>query len=356
MTNKFYRPSSLQEFGSKVLQAAGVPPEEAELVSHSLVWANLRGIDSHGISRLPVYVNRIRNGLVNPVAHWRLIKEAKNLAWIDAENSLGQVVAVEATKMCLVKARESGLGLVAIKNTNHFGAAAYYTSMMAREGYIGVALTNAPPAMAPWGGRRALLGTNPISVAVPAGRYGMVVLDMATSTVARGKIRLAAAAGKPIPPDWAVDSQGQITTDPREALQGSLFPLGGPKGYGLALVVDILCGVLGGAAYADLITPMYLENPRGGLEKKNIGNLLMALDTGSFLSREEFSTRMEDLCSRLKGVPLAAGVEKIYLPGEMEAEKMLERQQQGIPLSEPLFNKLLATAREVGADVLIQGV
>ncbi|MDN5347542.1 MAG: hypothetical protein PWP65_1106 [Clostridia bacterium] len=356
MTEKFYRPDSLQQFCSEVLQAAGVPKNEADLVSDSLIWANLRGVDSHGVSRLPVYISRIRNGLVSPVACFQILRETKTVTLIDGENSLGQIIALEAAKICMAKARETGVAVAGIKNTNHFGTAAYYTARMARGGYIGIALTNAPPAMAPWGGRRAMLGTNPISIAVPAGKYGVVILDMATSAVARGKIRLAATAGKPIPPDWAFDSEGRATTDPKKALEGSLFPVGGPKGYGLALMVDIFSGVLTGAAYADLITPMYLENPQGAQEKRNIGNFFCALDIGAFIPYEEFIARMEDLCSRIKNSPKAEGVEKIYLPGEIEEEKMQERRQKGIPIGETLLGKLLATARELGVETIPQEV
>ncbi|CEP67016.1 Malate/L-lactate dehydrogenase [Moorella glycerini] len=350
MAKSNYSYQSVKQFCIEAFRAIGVPNDEAELVSDSLVWANLRGIDSHGVFRIPIYIDRIKNGLVRPVAKFMVVNETKIAVVIDAGNSLGQVIACKAIKICIEKAQQHGIGIAVIRNTNHFGAASYFTSKIAAENYIGVALSNAPPAIAPWGGCKALLGTNPISVAIPAGKYGMVVLDMATSNVARGKIRIAAAQGQSIPPDWAFDSDGQVTTDPHRALKGTLFPLGGPKGYGLALMVDIFSGVLSGAAYADLITPMYLEEPIE--EKRNIGNFLCALDPGIFLPQQEFIKRMEDLCFRIKESPLAEGKEKIYLPGEIEQEKMEKYMREGIPLEETLVSKLITIASQLGVTTI----
>ena len=230
----------LQTFIEEAITAVGLSKENAEILANSLIVADLRGIKSHGIVRLPTYIQRVEKGIMDPKATGVFLQDQGATAVLDAQNGFGQIAGYRAMRHAIKKAGECGIGMVGVRNSNHFGIASFYSMMALKENMIGIVLTNSSPAMNPYGTISPLLGTNPISLAVPADKELDIVLDMSTSMVARGKIRIAAAADKPIPLGWATDADGNPTTDPNEALKGCLEPIGGVKGAGLSLMVDIL--------------------------------------------------------------------------------------------------------------------
>lgn len=331
-------PEDLFEFSKVALIRAGVPEEDAAIVADALVAANLRGIDSHGVVRLYSYVERIRRGLINPSAKPQVVRDFNAVALVDGNNGLGYVAAVYASDIAVEKAKKYGVGVVGVRNSSHFGMAAYYGMRIAKRKMIGIVMSNAPPAMAPWGGKVARLGTNPICMAFPS-REEPIVLDMALSVVARGKIRLAALKGEKIPEGWAFDEEGRPTTDPQAALKGTLAPIGGPKGYGLAVAVDILSGVLTGSAYSIYVKALDdYSGPSG------TGFFVEAIDVQAFRPFEEYLEDLENFVKIIKETPKASGVSEIYLPGEIEGNISKQRLRDGIPLDRETVELLKKTA------------
>ena len=318
-----------------------------------LVVADLRGVDSHGVARLPRYVTGLEEGSIQPADESRVIKETKATALIDAGQSLGQVAGYRAMEVAIRKARDTAVGVVAVRNSNHYGIAGYYAMMALKHDLIGVSLTNSAPLVVPTFGRTAALGTNPISVAAPASKEKPFVLDMATSVVPRGKIEVLDRAGTPMPLGWAVDKTGRGSNDPKAVLDaiakrlgGGLLPLGGEgedhsghKGYGLALRVDVMSGVLSGAAtglqsYAD--------------EKKpDVGHFFMALDPAAFRPIDEFKRDMDRLARELKTSPKTDGQARIYVHGEKSFERTERHRRGGIPLGP----KVVENLRKIGAEL-----
>lgn len=334
----------LKEFCVEVLKQVGVPSDHAYTVAESLVEANLRGVDSHGVILLPRYIKRIKLGLMNPEVVLKVVRDSGAIAVIDGYNGLGQVIATKAMEIGIGKAKEHGVGVVGVRNSNHFGMAAYIAMQALESDMIGIVFSNAAPSMAPWGGTRPLFGTNPLAIAVPTDTES-IVLDMALGIVARGKIRAAAREEKKIPKEWALDEHGKPTTDPKEALKGSVLPIAGPKGYALALMVDVLSGVLTGSFFADTISSVH---EAGGVT--HVGHLVEAINIESFMPVKEFKDRMGEIRSKVKGSRLADGVNKIYLPGEIEFDKKKERLELGIPLSEAEQQQLKELAEELGVE------
>lgn len=295
---------------------------------------------------MPVYVARLERGLINARPCIRVIRKWGATCLLDAGNALGHVAAVVGMKTAISVALRYGVGLVGVRNSNHFGMAAYYTMLAAERGLIGLALSNTAPAMAPLGGAVPMLGTNPISVAVPAGNEGMVVLDMSTSSVARGRVRMAAMAGQRIPLDWGLDREGRPTDDPWAVLEGTLLPAAGAKGYALALVVDVLSGVLTGSAYGPAVRESTdFSGPT------RVGHLLGALKVDAFADARDFVGAMECYARLLKACPRAAGVDRVFLPGEMEAERAAVNEQVGVPLSAEVWEDLAALGSRLGVPV-----
>jgi LDH2 family malate/lactate/ureidoglycolate dehydrogenase len=230
----------LRAFCEEVFAAAGLPEQDAEVIADSLVHANLTGVHSHGVSKVNDYLTRLDKNLVTKETNISVVRESATTALLDAGNGWGQIVSQKAVEMAVEKAKQYGSSWIGVRNSNHYGTAAYWTSQIAAQGMIGISMTNTSPVMVPFGSKVPTLGTNPICIAVPSPSGKPIMLDMATSNQARGKITLAAKIGKPIPSDWAITIDGQETTDPQEALKGSLLPFGGAKGSGLAMMVDIL--------------------------------------------------------------------------------------------------------------------
>ncbi len=340
-----YPVRALHAWVARFFGAVGLSAEESELVADVLVAADQAGVHSHGVMRLQAYAELVRRGAWKPGLRPRVVRDGPSFLVLDAEGCVGPVAAVEGMRRCVDKARHSGLAGVWVRCAGHFGRAGYYAAMAAREGMVGVALANAAPSLAPWGGRERVLGNNPVAVAVPRRQGPPVLLDMALSVGAQGWVRLAAERGDRLPPGWALDPHGNPTDDPHQALAGSLLPVGGHKGYGLALVVDVLTGVLAGGAFAKHVSPR-----RGG--RSAASHAFLAVDIAQLRDLEGFLDDVEELARMVKGAAPAPGFEEVLLPGEPEARRshaqrdsvelppevlvLLQRAAASVGLSEPL--------------------
>lgn len=342
-----FSPATLREFATKLLQATGLATEEATCLAEHLVLANQRGVDSHGLMRLRTYATRVKCGVVRGGVTPRIVSESPALLRVDGGNGNGMWVARQAMARCIDGARANGACFATVNNGNHFGIAASYAEQAARAGMIGLALSNAGPTMVPIGGRKPLLGANPLSIAIPSGKFPTLVLDMATSTVAQGKIILAAKEGKKtIPADWAVDPDGNPTTDPQLALQGAMLPFGGAKGYGLALIIDILVAVLSGALTSAHTNSFWkdFEHPQ------NIGFFLGAWNIASVMPPAEFEARMEALLGEMKSCPPAPGHTEVFYPGEIEHRREAASLRDGVGLGPAVIDDLAKLGAEFGVS------
>ena len=347
------REKALRQFCEQVLTTLGVPPEDARVTTDVLVLADLRGIDSHGVARLGRYVSGLKEGYMKPKDESRVLRETKATALIDGGQSLGQVVGKKGMDLAIAKAKDTAVGVVVVRNSNHYGIAGYYSLLALEHDLIGVSMTNAAPLVVPTFGRTALLGTNPISLTAPATKEKPFVLDMATSTVPRGKVEVYQRLGEPMPHGWAVDETGKSSSDPARVLNalakrlgGGLLPLGGEgedlgghKGYGLALMVDVLCGVLSGAATG---LQVYADEKR-----PDVGHFFMALDPTAFRPLDEFKGDMDRLARELKESPKAQGQDRIYVHGEKSFARMEKFRKEGIPLGP----KVVEGLKKIGADL-----
>jgi LDH2 family malate/lactate/ureidoglycolate dehydrogenase len=343
--SRYIQAEPLRRFCAAAFEGVGMADDDAATVADTLVEADLRGVHSHGVWWLITYTQRVRHGGINPQPDIRIVRETPVMVVIDADRAIGQVASVAAMRQAIHKAKACGVGVAAVRNSNHFGAAAYYALMAAQEGQIGFAVSDAEPSMAPWGGARAVVGNNPMAYAVPAGADYFIVLDMAQSVVAWGKIFLAAQRGEKIPSTWALNPAGEPTDDPHAAMAGLLLPFGGYKGYGLAVIMEILSSVLVGATFGLGVPPM--TDLTAG---QDVGHFFMALDIEHFLPQAEFQQRITTLLNEHRGVPLAPGVERVYLPGEIEHLKRVERLQSGIPLEPYVVEALIGLGEEMGLD------
>ena len=341
--------SRLTELVCAILEKVGVPPSEAQILADTLVEADLRGVHSHGVMRLPIYVRRIRAGVVSPEARTTVTANGPAFAQIDAHNSLGQIASVRGMDLAVEKARATGVGVVGVAHSTHFGAAAYYAMRALAHRMIGIAITNTLPLMPPVGGAARVVGNNPIAYAIPAGRERPIVLDIATSVVAAGKLQRAKGRGERIPLGWGVDRNGVPTNRPEEVLDGGmLLPVGGHKGFGLAMVFDLLCGPLTGAGWFTGVTGLALpEYPK----PQNTGHLFAALDVGQFRPVDAFLTEVDQAIAAVHAAPRAPGVERIYVPGEIEFETAEARRRDGIPLDPHVLASLNELARELSVGV-----
>lgn len=319
-----------------ILEKVGMPQEAAEHVAACLVLAELRGVRSHGVTRLPVYVERIRRGSMDPKATPTVVHEAKAVAALDGRNGHGIPVGVTAMDMAIEKARATGVGVVTVRNSNHFGMAWYFVKRAVEQDMIGVALSNADSFVAPWGAGRRYLGTNPMAIGIPAGDEVPIGLDMATSVVAHGKIKLAHDSGQSIPQGWALDASGAPTTDPAAALEGALLPFGEAKGSAISLIIDLLCGPLAGALTGPFIAPLFtgVDKPQG------LGHFFMAVDVAAFGDLATYKREVDESIRRIHALPPAAGFDRVLVPGELELERERESRKTGIFLAEPAARDL----------------
>jgi LDH2 family malate/lactate/ureidoglycolate dehydrogenase len=338
----------LAAFVSTVLERVGVPPAEARTVADTLVDADLRGVHSHGVMRLPNYVDRIEAGLVSPKATPTVDEEGPAFARMNAHGGLGQVASVAAMDLAVRKARESGVGAVGVAHSTHFGAAAYYVLRATSAQMVGIAITNTLPLMPPVGGAAPVVGNNPIACGIPAGRHRPVVLDIATSVVARGRIQRAQGRGERIPLGWGVDRDGRPTEDPGAVMNGGmLLPVGGHKGFGLAMIFDLLCGPLTGAGWSSGVAGLGLPEHR---RAQDVGHLFMALDVGRFRPLAAFLDEVDRYIDIVHTTPRAPGTERLYVPGEIEFERADERRKRGIPVDPHVVTALGTLARRFHLD------
>jgi L-2-hydroxycarboxylate dehydrogenase (NAD+) len=334
---------SLKKVAEKLLERHNVPPSHAKIVGDVLVTADLRGVESHGIGRLfPYYISRLQKGWLNPRPNLQISSNFGAIFNLDADNGLGHVACYKAMEKCLELANQFGIGIGGIKNSNHFGIAGYYSMMALQEGMIGICISNTQPLSMPTYSKKRLLGTNPFSIAFPAGKSLPFLLDMATSVVPIGKIEVYKRKGLRIPPEWGADSHGIATSDPAEVFEGGgLFPLGGPaetagyKGYGLSAAIDILSGVLTGSSFlAGVLNARIRPEPCG------VGHLVVALKVEAFMDIQEFRERMDKFIEELETAPLADGCDKIYLAGEKEFAQWEKNLREGVPIHRKVWEEL----------------
>ncbi len=334
---------TLARFATAILRAAGLDAQDAVLCADTLVQAELWGHASHGMLRLPWYVARLASGACDAAAKPRVEQDLGALALVDAHDAMGQVAADFAMGEAMRRARTHGIAAVSVRNSNNFGTAMYYTSRAARGGMLAFLSTNASPAMAPWGGREKAVGTNPWSWAAPAGELPPLVLDIANTSVARGKVYLAHQKGERIPLTWALDLSGHPTDDPQATIEGLIQPMAGHKGYAIALMMDVLSGLLSGSAFgAGVVGPYHPEGRSGA------GHFIFVLDIARLMPVAEFTARVGDLVDGLKRSRLAEGSDAILYPGELEAANDAQARGAGIVLPPDTVRDLLVLARTYG--------
>jgi LDH2 family malate/lactate/ureidoglycolate dehydrogenase len=342
-----YPAEKVEAFCSNVLTKAGLSPESSAIVTKSLMCAELRGIYSHGVVRLETYLQRVEKGIMKLQAPITTEMDHKAVALLNANNTFGQVAGYQAMNLAIDKAKEYGNGVVCVKNSNHFGVAAFYAGMAAEADMVGWVFTHSSPAMAVFGTKPPLIGTNPLAIAIPAGKHLPIVLDMSTSVVARGKIRYSALTGQSIPLGWARDAEGNPTQDAKLALDGTLEPVGGAKGSGLSLIIDILSGVLtntvltGGVKTVTDMTGPALT-----------GHFFMALDISKFIDIHLFKANLDQVISNIKGLPPVTEGGKIFMPGEIELLAEKKRREEGTPLDKEVVDMLNGVAARYGAAAL----
>jgi len=329
----------------EILAASGESQENIEIAAEMLLKCDARGIQTHGSHLLnPIYERR-KQGQLNFPTKIEIIKDNGAIAHIDGNDGLGQVAAYKAARMAIEKAKNFGIGAVLIRNTNNVGALGLYTEMVAESGMFSVLCCNASPAMAPWGGMEQFFGTQPFSIGIYTGNDFVISADMATSEVARGKIRQAAREGKEIPDTWALDIEGNPTTDPIEAIKGVLLPIGGAKGSAIALSIDILAGIISGSNYAPNVRAIHYPEGQAG-----IGCSLIAIDIEQFISLDEFRIKMNDYIQNIKSMKKANGFDKISLPGENSKLREKHSMENGIELSEKAIESLDKILEEIGSN------
>ena len=323
--------AKLVEFIARALVAAGIPPEDADQVASLMAEADARGGDAHGVFRLPQYVKQIQSGAVNPRPDIRIVNGKAGTALVDGDNALGHLVVKRAADLAIEKARECGVGWVGTRRSNHAGPAQLYPRMIAAQDMIGLyfCVGNAN-LLPPWGGTEVLLSTNPIAIAVPALRHPVISLDMATTNTAFGKIRLKAQRGEPMPEGWMIDRQGKPLTDPKRASEGFLLPIGGPKGYGLALMIGLLAGTLNGGAFGRDVVDYTVDSKT----PSNTGQTIVAVDIAAFSDVQAFKEQVDEVWDVIKSSPTLPGIDEVRLPGERSEQIYIERTTHGVPLSD----------------------
>jgi LDH2 family malate/lactate/ureidoglycolate dehydrogenase len=333
----------------RVFVAAGLPPASAAAVAEGLVDADLRGIPSHGAMLVPMYVERLRAGSVSRAVAAEPVVDAGPIAVLDGGNALGILTGDQAMALAVEKARSFGVGVVVVRHAFHFGGAFRFVQAAAAAGCVGIAAANTRPLMPAPGGARAVVGNNPLAIGVPtAGESDdPIVLDMALSEAALGKVRLAAAEGRAIPPTWATDADGAPTTDPEAAIRGLLLPAAGPKGYGLAFMVDVLTGVLSGGAFGAGVNGLYADTAT----PNDCAHLFIAIDPAAFGDRDAFLARVGELAAQVAASPTAPGVERVLLPGQLEAERHAAGAEGGVALDDSSLRRLLETAEALGVQL-----
>ena len=339
----------LHAFCCDILGVAGVARDAAVVIADSLTDAEARGLASHGVIRLlPVYVRRLQAGTTKAAPDIQVVERRRSAALVDGDSGPGQVVGRRAMAMAIEMARETGTGVVGVRNSSHFGTSSFFVEQAVHTDMIGMALTNAPSNMPPAGGRARYFGTNPLALGIPCGAERPVILDMSTSVVARGKIVMAQKAGEDIPPGWAIDEHGEPTQDAAAALRGAVLPMAGYKGAGLALMIDALCGVLTGAAFGSHIVDLYDQGDR----PQNVGHFFLAIDVEIFMPVDTFKARMDQFVQEIRSQPRMPGVERIFMPGEIEQELSEQHARTGVIVPEAGRHELDELATSLGVQPL----
>ncbi|HEY8780893.1 MAG TPA: Ldh family oxidoreductase [Mucilaginibacter sp.] len=351
---------ALRAFTQNIFLAMGCSDEHATLAADVLILSDLRGIDSHGVARLVGYVRLWEKKRINTKPNITVVHETPTTATVDGDAGLGLVVAPFAMKLAIQMAEQYGSGWVSVRNSNHFGIAGFHTLMAVEKDMIGFAMTNASPLVAPTFSNERLLGTNPMCYAFPAGKYPPVVVDMATSAAANGKLEIAQRMGKQVPEGWIQDREGNFTTDPHALKKGgSLLPLGSDrehgshKGFGLSATVDILSAVLSGANYGPWVPPFvsFLEPPADPVGL-GIGHFVGAMRVDGFRPVDEFKAHLDNWITRFKSASTVDPAQKVIIPGEPEMKAMADRKKNGIPLIDEVVNDLNGLAEKFGIEKL----
>ncbi len=333
--------NNLKDFCTEIYMKAGVPEDEAGIVANLLVRSDLRGVETHGVTRLPIYIKRIRKGYVRAASKIMVIKEKGPITFAEANGSMGHITAFKAMQIAIMKAEEYGISWVAVKDSGHFGVAGLYPMMALESDFIGYVFSNSAPMMAPFGGRERIIGNNPLAYAFPAEKCQPVVVDFSCSIVSSGKLILSRKKGEKIPLGWAYDKNGLPTEDPYKGYEGggSLTPLGGHKGYGLELAHEILSAVLTGGKWAQNIKSLY-EKEKSGIQ--GTCHTFMALDPDCFIGKEHFKKNMDRYIISIKKSGKAKNVTEILMPGEPEYQTESRRRKKGIPLPSNTVKELMA--------------
>ncbi|KAF4968431.1 hypothetical protein FSARC_4228 [Fusarium sarcochroum] len=340
--------SEARRFVEDVLKGNGVPADNAVIIARCLIAADLRGVDTHGMNRIPSYMERIRQGVLNASAQPIVNQVTPAVAQVDGQNGFGFVAAQKGMAAAIDSARIFGIGMASIKHSNHFGMSAWIVQQAIDADMMSLVFTNSSPALPAYGGKSKLMGVSPIACGAPGkGPMENFILDMAPSVAARGKIYKAKRRGEKIPLDWALDAEGRPTDDPEAALGGVMLPMGGPKGSALSIMMDVFSGVLSGSAFAGHVTGPYDPS-----KPSDVGHFLVAIKPDLFMSLDEFRERMQYLYERVVGSDKAAGVDRIYFPGEIEQLNQKEREKNGIPLVQAEIDALNAEAKKVSAKLL----
>ncbi|HEV7322927.1 MAG TPA: Ldh family oxidoreductase [Ensifer sp.] len=340
----YFSADELTAFATEIFLGAQMTEADASTIARDLVKANLRGIDSHGVSRIPMYVERLQRGLVNPRPEITVQKVAGAVSLVDGDNGMGFLASHRATEEAVALAKANGIGLVGVHRSTHFGMGALYALQAIKAGYISMIFTNSSPAIPMWGGRTTFLGASPIAAGIPGGKYAPYVMDMAMTVIARGKIRLAAMKGEAIAEGLALDIDGNPTTDAAKAFEGVCLPFGGVKGSVLATLMDLMSGALTGANFGGDVKSLYFDHS----EPQNVGHLFFAIKPDLFISLENFDARMDAFYERIKTLPKAAGVEEIMMPGEPEQRREDERLKTGLPITDNVVADLTREGERIG--------
>lgn len=336
--------TEVARFAREALIACDVPADDADIITESIVFAHSSGKGTHGLGRLPIYIRKMREGLMTAITPLTELKSGPAFALLDADHGFGQVAAIKGMRRAADMARVNGIGLVGIRHSNNFGTAAFIVNEAVQAGMMGIVLSNAAPAIAPTGGKKPVFGTNPMAFGFPgADGQPPILLDMATSQAARGKIRLAAGNGEAIPLGWALDANGEPTTDAEAALKGSMIPVGGAKGYGLSLAVDVLAGLLTGSGFGGSA-----KNLNHASEKSDCGHLLIAIDIAKFMDPEDYQAHIAELTQTTKA---AGDPGAVVLPGE-RAGHFLDGRDGTVPLSPTIMEKVNGVASDLGIDTV----
>ncbi|WP_409304725.1 Ldh family oxidoreductase [Peribacillus sp. SCS-155] len=343
----FIHYKDLTDIATRLFEGGGLRSQEAAIVARDLVAANLRGLDSHGVSRIPMYLERIRRKVVNPQPNITVQKVTPAVSLVDGDDGMGFLAGHKAMDEAIKLAKDCGIGLVGVRRSTHYGMAALYVKQAIDAGYISLAYTNSSPAIPVWGGRSTFLGASPFAAGVPGGKEVPYVLDMAMTVIARGKIRLAATHGESIPLGLALDSDGAPTTDAKKAFEGVCLPFGAAKGAALAMLMDLLAGVLTGANFGGEVKSLYFDHS----EPQNVGHLFIAIRPDLFVTKEEFVDRMDTFVNRAKNQPLAQGFDEILIPGEPEERNTIKRLETGIPLTQEVIQSLCEEGERQGYNI-----